>query len=55
MNTLVVGSIASLLAGLAVGVGFGNGNIADGILLAVGIGLQNMPEGFMGNFTERRA
>lgn len=31
--------------GLAVGVGFGSGNIADGISLAIGIGLQNMPEG----------
>lgn len=31
--------------GLAVGVGFGSGNMADGISLAVGIGLQNMPEG----------
>jgi len=31
--------------GLAVGVGFGGGNIADGTSLAIGIGLQNMPEG----------
>ena len=31
--------------GLAVGVGFGSGNISDGISLAIGIGLQNMPEG----------
>ncbi|KNF07937.1 putative divalent heavy-metal cations transporter [Gottschalkia purinilytica] len=31
--------------GLAVGVGFGDGNIANGITLAIGIGLQNMPEG----------
>jgi ZIP family zinc transporter len=31
--------------GLAVGVGFGSGNIADGTALAIGIGLQNMPEG----------
>jgi ZIP family zinc transporter len=31
--------------GLAVGVGFGSGNMADGISLAIGIGLQNMPEG----------
>jgi ZIP family zinc transporter len=33
--------------GLAVGVGFGGGNIADGTALAVGIGLQNMPEGLV--------
>lgn len=33
--------------GLAVGVGFGSGNIADGIPIAVGIGLQNMPEGLV--------
>jgi len=31
--------------GLAVGVGFGNGDIANGISLAIGIGLQNLPEG----------
>ena len=31
--------------GLAVGVGFGSGDIASGTSLAIGIGLQNMPEG----------
>ena len=31
--------------GLAVGVGFGGGDIANGTTLAIGIGLQNMPEG----------
>jgi len=31
--------------GMAVGVGFGSGNISDGISLAMGIGIQNMPEG----------
>ena len=31
--------------GLAVGVGFGGGDVAAGIPLAVGIGLQNAPEG----------
>lgn len=31
--------------GLAVGVGFGDGDIANGISLAIGIGLQNFPEG----------
>lgn len=31
--------------GLAVGVGFGDGNIANGISLAIAIGLQNIPEG----------
>lgn len=31
--------------GLAVGVGFGDGNIANGLSLAMGIGLQNLPEG----------
>lgn len=31
--------------GLAVGVGFGGGNIGNGITLAIGIGLQNAPEG----------
>jgi ZIP family zinc transporter len=30
---------------LAVGVGFGGGDVARGITLAVGIGLQNAPEG----------
>lgn len=31
--------------GLAVGVGFGTGDVAAGMTLAIGIGLQNMPEG----------
>lgn len=31
--------------GMAVGVGFGGGNISNGISLAIGIGLQNAPEG----------
>jgi len=31
--------------GLAVGVGFGGGNVQNGMTLAVGIGLQNLPEG----------
>src|SRR6056297_229976 len=31
--------------GLAVGVGFGGGDIANGMALATGIGLQNAPEG----------
>jgi ZIP family zinc transporter len=31
--------------GLAVGVGFGTGDIAQGTVLAIGIGLQNIPEG----------
>ena len=31
--------------GLAVGVGFGGGDIVNGTTLAIGIGLQNMPEG----------
>jgi ZIP family zinc transporter len=31
--------------GLAVGVGFGDGNIRAGTVLALGIGLQNVPEG----------
>lgn len=33
--------------GLAVGVGFGGGNIASGTALAIGIGLQNLPEGLV--------
>lgn len=31
--------------GMAVGVGFGSGNVGDGISLAIGIGIQNVPEG----------
>lgn len=31
--------------GLAVGVGFGGGDVANGTVLAIGIGLQNIPEG----------
>lgn len=37
-------AIHNLPEGLAVGVGFGTGNIADGLSLATGIGLQNAPE-----------
>ncbi|BAU50133.1 membrane protein [Sulfurifustis variabilis] len=33
--------------GLAVGVGFGEGDLARGAALALGIGLQNMPEGLV--------
>jgi ZIP family zinc transporter len=33
--------------GLAVGVGFGGGDISNGLSLAIGIGLQNMPEGLV--------
>lgn len=33
--------------GIAVGVSFGNGDIANGMSLALGIGLQNMPEGLV--------
>ncbi len=33
--------------GLAVGVGFGGGNISNGLTLAIGIGLQNIPEGLV--------
>lgn len=31
--------------GLAVGVGFGGGNVANGLSIALGISLQNLPEG----------
>ncbi len=31
--------------GMAVGVGFGDGDISNGLTIAIGIGLQNMPEG----------
>ena len=33
--------------GLAVGVGFGGGNVANGLALTLGIFLQNLPEGFV--------
>ncbi|HLC19146.1 MAG TPA: ZIP family metal transporter [Thermodesulfobacteriota bacterium] len=33
--------------GLAVGVGFGGGDVSNGVALAVGIGLQNIPEGLV--------
>lgn len=33
--------------GLAVGVGFGGGNVGNGLALTVGILLQNLPEGFV--------
>ena len=33
--------------GLAVGVGFGSGDVANGTTLAIGSGLQNLPEGLV--------
>lgn len=33
--------------GLAVGVGFGGGDVTNGLILTMGIGLQNLPEGFV--------
>ncbi len=46
---LFVAAIAlhNLPEGLSVGVGFGNGDVASGIPLAVGIGIQNVPEGLV--------
>jgi zinc transporter, ZIP family len=38
-------TLHNLPEGLAVGVGFGGGNVAKGMALAAGIALQNMPEG----------
>lgn len=38
-------TIHNLPEGLAVGVGFGGGDVAAGAMLALGIGLQNAPEG----------
>lgn len=46
---LFVGAITlhNFPEGLAVGVSFGQGNSAEGTMLALGIGLQNMPEGLV--------
>ncbi|MDF2474357.1 MAG: protein gufA [Anaerocolumna sp.] len=48
--------------GLAVGVGFGDGDILNGLSIAIGIGLQNIPEGLAvalplvrENFSKKRA
>lgn len=38
-------TIHNVPEGLAVGVGFGGGDVANGVTLAIGIGLQNAPEG----------
>ena len=38
-------TIHNIPEGLAVGVGFGGGDIENGTTLAIGIGLQNIPEG----------
>lgn len=40
-------AIHNLPEGLAVGVGFGGGNVDTGLALALGIGIQNMPEGLV--------
>jgi len=42
---IVAITIHNFPEGLAVGVGFGDGNVANGLSLAIAIGLQNMPEG----------
>src|SRR5690606_32632510 len=39
-------TLHNLPEGLAVGVGFGGGELGRGAALALGIGLQNIPEGF---------
>ncbi len=38
-------TIHNLPEGLAVGLGFGSGDLAHALVLALGIGLQNIPEG----------
>lgn len=40
-------ALHNLPEGLAVGVGFGTGDLAAGVALTIGIGLQNMPEGLV--------
>lgn len=40
-------TLHNLPEGLAVGVGFGGGDVANGTTLAMGIGLQNLPEGLV--------
>ncbi len=44
---IVAITIHNFPEGLAVGVGFGDGSISHGLPLALGIGLQNMPEGLV--------
>ncbi|MEN3043975.1 MAG: ZIP family metal transporter [Candidatus Hydrothermales bacterium] len=39
-------TIHNMPEGLAVGVGFGSGNMKDAIILMLAIGIQNIPEGF---------
>jgi ZIP family zinc transporter len=48
-NWLFITAIAlhNFPEGLAVGVGFGNGDIANGTAIAIGIALQNLPEGLV--------
>jgi len=41
--------------GLAVGVGFGSGNVGDGLALMVAIGIQNIPEGLAVSISARDA
>ncbi len=40
-------AIHNLPEGIAAGVGFGTGDISDGIIIAAGIALQNIPEGMV--------
>ena len=44
---IIAVTIHNFPEGMAVGVGFGGGDIANGISLAIGIGLQNIPEGLV--------
>ncbi len=48
-------TIHNIPEGMAVGVGFGSGDMAHGLPIAVGIGLQNMPEGLAVAFALMKA
>ena len=44
-------TIHNMPEGLAVGVGFGGGDLGNAVALAIGIGIQNAPEGLAEAFS----
>lgn len=53
--TIVAITLHNMPEGLAVGVGFGSGNLGNALALMLAIGIQNIPEGFAVAVTARSA
>lgn len=55
LMTIVAITLHNMPEGLAVGVGFGSGNLSNALALMLAIGIQNIPEGFAVAVTARSA